>query len=65
MRKRIVAAAVLAGIALTAAQAAPLPEAKPDEVGFSQTGLSRLDDFFARAIQHDAELRVVDNVPLY
>lgn len=50
MKKRIIAAAVLAGAALTAATAAPLPEARPDEVGFSQTGLSRLDDFFAREI---------------
>ena len=33
-----------------AANAAPLPEAKPDDVGFSQQGLARLDDFFAREI---------------
>jgi CubicO group peptidase (beta-lactamase class C family) len=27
-----------------------LPEAKPDEAGFSQPGLARMDDFFAREI---------------
>src|SRR5436853_7657153 len=48
--KTLIAAAVVAGIALNAANAAPLPEAKPDEAGFSQTGLARLDDFFAREI---------------
>jgi len=37
-------------IAATASHAAPLPEAKPDEVGFSQAGLTRLDDFFEREI---------------
>ena len=46
--KTFIAAAVIAGIAFTAANAAPLPEAKPDEAGFSQAGLARLDDFFAR-----------------
>jgi CubicO group peptidase (beta-lactamase class C family) len=50
MKKLIIAAAVVAGIASHAAHAGPLPEAKPDEVGFSQTGLARLDDFFAREI---------------
>src|ERR1700760_1491501 len=43
-------AAMMAAISFNAAIAAPLPEAKPDEVGFSQQGLSRLDDFFAREI---------------
>ena len=33
---------------LDVAKAAPLPEAKPNDVGFSQQGLARLDDFFAR-----------------
>lgn len=46
--KTLIAAAMVAGIAFTAANAAPLPEAKPDEAGFSQAGLARLDDFFAR-----------------
>ncbi len=32
------------------AVAAPLPEAKPDDAGFSQQGLARMDDFFAREI---------------
>jgi CubicO group peptidase (beta-lactamase class C family) len=56
MKKTIVAlATMIAGIAftsiaLTAANAAPLPEAKPDEAGFSQQGLARMDDFFAREI---------------
>ncbi len=44
------ATAIVAGIAANAANAAPLPEAKPDDVGFSQQGLARLDDFFAREI---------------
>src|SRR5437764_4407408 len=50
MKQLIIAAAVVAGVAFNAATAAPLPEVKPDEVGFSQTGLVRLDDFFAREI---------------
>src|ERR1017187_3018328 len=51
MKKTIVTiATMIAGIALTAASAAPLPEAKPEDAGFSQRGLSRLDDFFAREI---------------
>jgi hypothetical protein len=41
---------VVVGIVITAANAAPLPEAKPDDVGFSQQGLTRLDEFFAREI---------------
>ena len=41
---------IVAGIVANAANAAPLPEAKPDDVGFSQRGLARLDDFFAREI---------------
>ena len=43
-------ATMIAGIALGTAKAAPLPETKPDDVGFSQQGLARLDDFFAREI---------------
>ncbi len=50
MKKLILAAAMVAGFAAHAAQAGPLPEAKPDDVGFSQAGLARLDDFFAREI---------------
>src|SRR5438309_608554 len=50
MKAFMMAAAVVAGIAANAAKAAPLPEAKPDDVGFSQQGLARLDDFFAREI---------------
>src|SRR5437588_11503669 len=50
MKQLIIAAAAIAGVAFNAAHAAPLPEAKPDEAGFSQTGLARLDDFFAREI---------------
>src|SRR3954451_8061059 len=50
MKPFMMAAAVVAGIAASAANAAPLPEAKPDDVGFSQQGLARLDDFFAREI---------------
>src|SRR3954468_6419322 len=43
-------ATMIAGITLGAAKAAPLPETKPDDVGFSQLGLTRLDQFFAREI---------------
>src|SRR6202047_2231921 len=51
MKKTIVTmATMIAGIALTAASAAPLPEAGPDDAGFSQRRLSRIDDFFAREI---------------
>jgi CubicO group peptidase (beta-lactamase class C family) len=39
---------VVAGMVLDVAKAAPLPEAKPNDVGFSQQVLARLDDFFAR-----------------
>src|SRR5215475_2680777 len=48
--KTLVMSAVVAAFACHAAIAAPLPEAKPDEVGFSQQGLARMDDFFAREI---------------
>jgi CubicO group peptidase (beta-lactamase class C family) len=44
----ITAAAV--AFAFNSVVAAPLPEAKPDDVGFSQQGLARMDDFFAREI---------------
>jgi CubicO group peptidase (beta-lactamase class C family) len=51
MKKMIVMiATMMACVALNVAEAAPLPEAKPDDVGFSQQGLARLDDFFAREI---------------
>lgn len=55
MKKTIVMIATMIaviglGAANHAVKAAPLPEAKPDEVGFSQQGLARLDDFFAREI---------------
>src|SRR5882724_3626062 len=50
MKAFMMAATVVAGIAANAANAAPLPEAKPDDAGFSQQGLARLDDFFAREI---------------
>ena len=50
MKRLMISAAVIVGIVITAANAAPLPEAKPDDVGFSPQGLARLDDFFAREI---------------
>jgi len=50
MKSLMMTAAAVAGIAFNVANAAPLPEAKPDDVGFSQQGLTRLDDFFAREI---------------
>jgi CubicO group peptidase (beta-lactamase class C family) len=43
-------AAAAAIITLGTARAAPLPEAGPDDAGFSKQGLARLDDFFAREI---------------
>jgi CubicO group peptidase (beta-lactamase class C family) len=54
--KTLIAAAFAAGLAFQTglafdiAHAGPLPEAKPDEVGFSEAGLARMDDFFAREI---------------
>ena len=48
--KTLIAAAMLAGLAVETAYAGPLPEAKPEEVGFSQAGLARMDSFFAREI---------------
>ena len=39
---------MVAGMVLDVANAAPLPEAKPNGVGFSQQVLARLDDFFVR-----------------
>ncbi|GLH81675.1 penicillin-binding protein [Bradyrhizobium sp. SSBR45G] len=51
MNKLSLAAAAVAFTTIVAPlAAAPLPEAKPDEVGFSQAGLARMDDFFAREI---------------
>src|SRR6476469_2727665 len=50
LKSLMMTAAAVAGIAFNVANAAPLPEAKPDDVGFSQQGLTRLDDFFAREI---------------
>src|SRR3954467_9237703 len=50
MKTLVMSAAVMVGIAVAPAHAGPLPEARPDEVGFSQQGLARIDDFFAREI---------------
>jgi CubicO group peptidase (beta-lactamase class C family) len=50
VKKLRVSAALFAAVAFDAANAGPLPEAKPDDVGFLQQGLARLDDFFAREI---------------
>src|SRR6266566_3184990 len=50
MKTFMMTAAVVVGTIFNVANAAPLPEAKPDDVGFSQQGLARLDDFFAREI---------------
>ncbi len=50
MKTLFMTAAMVVGIVINAANAAPLPEAKPDDVGFSQQGLTRLDEFFAREI---------------
>ncbi len=48
--KTLLMTAMVVGIVINVANAAPLPEAKPDGVGFSQQGLTRLDEFFAREI---------------
>ena len=50
MKKLVASTALFAAIAINPATAGPLPEAKPDEAGFSQAGLARMDDFFAREI---------------
>ena len=50
MKTFIIIAAAVAGIALNVANSAPLPETPPDDVGFSQQGLTRVDDFFTREI---------------
>src|SRR5947207_10363993 len=50
MKTFITTAAMVLGTVINVANAGPLPEAQPDEVGFSQQGLTRLDDFFAREI---------------
>jgi CubicO group peptidase (beta-lactamase class C family) len=50
MKKLVAGTALVAAITINAATAGPLPEAKPDEAGFSQAGLARMDDFFAREI---------------
>jgi CubicO group peptidase (beta-lactamase class C family) len=50
MRKAIAGTALFAAIAFNSANAGPLPDAKPGEVGFSEQGLARMDDFFAREI---------------
>jgi CubicO group peptidase (beta-lactamase class C family) len=50
MKTFIITAAAAAGIAVNVANAAPLPETRPDDVGFSRQGLARLDDFFSREI---------------
>src|ERR1700688_929244 len=50
MKTFMMTAAVVVGIIVNVANAAPLPEAEPDDVGFSQQGVTRLDEFFAREI---------------
>ena len=50
MKTFITTAAMVTGIVINVANAGPLPETKPDDVGFSQQGLTRLDEFFAREI---------------
>jgi hypothetical protein len=48
--KTLMMTAMIVGLVINVAHAGPLPEAKPDDVGFSQQGLTRLDDFVAREI---------------
>src|SRR3954466_10225887 len=50
MKNIAMIAATAAAITFGAARAAPLPEAIPDDTGFSKQGLARLDNFFAREI---------------
>src|SRR5687768_16942309 len=50
MKTLMMTAAMIVGTAVAAAHAGPMPDAKPDEVGFSQQGLTRIDNFFAREI---------------
>src|SRR4051812_48194770 len=50
MKTLIATGAMAIGIVANVATAGPLPEARPDDVGFSQQGLTRLDQFFAREI---------------
>src|SRR3954463_10062788 len=50
MKNIAMIAATAAAITFGAARAAPLPEASPDDAGFSKQGLARLDNFFAREI---------------
>lgn len=50
MKRTVIGTALSAAIAFSAAHAGPLPEAKPGDAGFSQQGLARMDDFFAREI---------------
>jgi len=50
MKKRSLAISFVAALSFHSAHAGPLPDARPDEAGFSQQGLARLDDFFAREI---------------
>jgi CubicO group peptidase (beta-lactamase class C family) len=50
MKAFVAAALTVVIVSFNAAGAAPLPESKPDDVGFSKQGLARLDDFFAREI---------------
>ena len=50
MRQLGLTAVMVLAIGYNAVHAASLPEAKPEELGFSQQGLARLDDFVAREI---------------
>jgi len=50
MKKIAVAATMVAAMGCHGVLAAPLAEARPDEVGFSRSGLERMDAFFAREI---------------
>src|SRR6202163_3922976 len=50
MKTLLMTAAMVVGIVINVTNAAPLPEAKPDDVGLSQQGLTRLNEFFAGEI---------------
>src|SRR5882724_13503347 len=48
--KTLLMTAMVVGIVINVANAAPLPETAAHQVGFSDKGLARLDEFFAREI---------------
>lgn len=50
MKRAGLLAGLIAGLCAMPAHAAPLPNATPEQTGFSAAGLKRMDDFFTREI---------------